>query len=173
MAISIVSNANIFIGAQQWLGSASSIELPEVTAITDDYSGLGHFGTLTAMLGFEAMTCTIEWTNIDDRLFRSLVDFTRSSQLQVWAHAQQADSVTQVASSHPVVIVMAARPVMVGLGEISKAEMMTTATEWAVERLKMSIRNKDILEIDVLANIYTVNGQDRMAQFRRNLGQQV
>lgn len=171
--VATLTNANVFVNGRSWLGSSTSITLPEIEVIADDFEGIGFFGTFETVSGLEAMRLEVEWLDINEALMRSLLDFTRSVQMQIRGNVEEVNSRSGGNRSYSSVVIMTCRPAMISMGEIAKSEVMTVGSEWMVDRLKQTIGGREVLEIDVTANIYTVGGQDRLRQYRRNLGLEV
>jgi hypothetical protein len=56
------------------------------------------------------------------------------------------------------------------MGDFKQHDNSTLETMLNVHSIKMELDGREILEVDVLANIYKVDGVDLLKDYRQNLG---
>ena len=56
------------------------------------------------------------------------------------------------------------------LGEFKQHEGVNLTTKFSCTYIKQVINGQDILELDVLANIYKAGGRDLLSNYRVNIG---
>lgn len=170
--VKTLTNANIYIKGRSWLGAAKTITLPEFTTKEEEYEGLGYFGTLEIPTGLEPMVAEIEWISVEPEVFRVAANMVSATQLIVRGNISEQESLG-VTGNLSYIAVMTARPKMLNIGEIEKSTVVSFPSEWAVSRFKLTIGLAEVMEFDVTANVYTVNGQDMLKAYRRNMGLEV
>jgi uncharacterized protein len=166
ITISKVFNANIYIdGKTECIGRAKEVKLPEVAAKMVEHSGLGMAGVIELPAGLEKMSMSIKWLGIYGDLIALGCNPFTSHALQIRANHETFTSAGRSAEV-PLVILATASWKKCSLGTLKGQDGAETDDELAVTYLKLSIDGKEIFEIDVLNNIWKVDGVDILAQFK-------
>ena len=169
LKVSALPNANVFIDGVSLLGQAAEVTLPEVTAVMSEFKALGMQGTLEVFSGVEKMEATIKWTSFYADVLKAIGNFTKSVQLQLRGNLQEYGA-GGVTNEVPYVVMMTATAKKFPSGSFKASTMSEQETSFAVSYLKVSINRVDIIEVDVIANIYKVDGVDVLATYRTNIG---
>lgn len=170
IAITSITNANIYINAFSQLGRAGELKLPDVTASEAERKSLGMFGKISTATGLEELEGEIKW----DSLYPETVllagnpfafhSIQARSSAEEWNHEGRASEV-------PVAVHMRARFVNLPLGELKSGENIDgLVTKYKATSLKLIVNHITLVEIDVLQNIWKVGGVDLLAQYRKNIG---
>lgn len=170
MEISKVYNANVYVGTTtNLIGRASEIGLPEIAAVTEDHQALAMIGKLKLPTGLEAMEGTIKWNSFHPDRFKYVANPYASRQIQARANVETFGPSGRM-SSAPLVVLMTATFSKGGLGSLTPQAQSDYEDTFSVTYLKVSLAAKALVEIDVHANVWVVDGVDLLAAFRTNLG---
>lgn len=169
-AINSITNANLYIGANSFLGKVKELTLPEGAAKMVEHSALGQIGMIDLPAGFEKFEAKITWNSFyADALVQtgSIFDFltmqARSSVKVYGANGLQQEV--------PLVVTMRGSSKNLPAGSFKQNENVEAETNLNVTYFKLSIDGKDVYEVDPVNNIYKVNGVDKLATYRANIGQ--
>ncbi len=168
MKINKVYDANVYVNNASTHGQASEVTPPTITAKMTEYAALGMVGTAEFFNGVEAMEATIKWTYPDNNIKMACSNFIKPVDLMVRSSKVEIDNQGQ--EEIPVVIYLRGYPKEINGDSFKKGEDSAPETSFMVNYYKEEIDGEEILEIDVLNNIYKVNGKDLMTERRQNLG---
>ena len=168
MNIAKVYDANVYVNNASKHGLASEITAPTITALMTDYKAMGMIGSAEFFNGFDKLETTIKWTYPDNEAqkafgnFLKPVDddpFQQSGIRQHGNHGGEAhrDVHTRVLKTLPG-------------GAFKAKEDTELESTVSVQYYKLEIDGEEIVEIDVINNIYKVGGEDLLAERRQNLG---
>jgi P2 family phage contractile tail tube protein len=167
--INRVTNGNLYIDGANFLGTVMEMNLPAITQKTAEHNALGMIGTVETFAGFEKMESTIKWTAVYAKVLSLISDPFKSHSLQLRGNIDKFDSGGLNAQESYVVYLTAAFK-KVPTGDFKQHENVELETELAVTAIKVEIAGAEILEFDALANIYKVDGVDKLATYRANIG---
>ncbi len=165
-----LTNAKIYREGKTELMGTADAELPSLEYMTEAMSGLGLAGEMeTPVLGhFKSLPFKFKWNTINEVATSLLAPVTHH--LEVYASIQEYDAGTGKLSPRPVKVVLRALPKKVGLGKLEPAKKMDPDIELECAYIKMWIDGDVLLEIDKFNFICNINGEDALAQVRRDLG---
>jgi len=163
-------NAKVYSDGKSELMGTADAELPSAEYMTESISGLGLAGEIeTPVIGhFKSLPFKFKWNTINEAALVLLEPKTHH--LEVYASIQKYDSGTGELISMPVKVVLRALPKKVGLGKLEPAKKMDPDTELECVYIKMWINGKEMLEIDKFNFICNINGEDKLASVRKDLG---
>ena len=148
-----VVNANIYLNGKNLLGRAAEVKLPEVTAAMKEHSALGLVGKFELPAGFDKMEGEIVWNSF----------YADALKLQ-------GDIFQGRTSEAPHVTFLTVQFKAFPLGEFQQHEGVNLTTKFSCTYVKQVLDGQDILELDVLANIYKAGGRDLLSNYRVNIG---
>lgn len=164
-----LTNMNVYVDGANFLGRASEVTLPSVKDVMADQKGLGMFGKAKVPSGIDDMECNIKWVAPNRDVMRAFADPRRAPLLQFRGSMETHDT-TGLIAEVPVIVDVSGRRMERPLGTAKKQETVEPETKLAVTYYKLTIDGEELEEIDVLANIYKVDGVDILATYRRNVG---
>jgi hypothetical protein len=167
--ISKIMNANLYTGAKDHLGRVAEAKLPEVAVKVIDHVGLGMIGTIQLPAGLEAMTMTLKWAGHYPEAAILGANPFKTQALQFRANHETYGADGRIAQK-PLVIDVRGRWTKSQLGTLKPQEAAEYEDELTVDYVKVKLDGQELVEIDVLNNIWKVNGEDLLAEFRTNLG---
>ena len=170
LKVNKVTNANIYMdGGQGLLGKAEEVTCPDVQPKMVDHKALGMIGETELPAGLQKMSAKIKWNAIYPDVMKKTHNVYQSLRLQVRTSVETYEGNTRTAQV-PAVIYMTATPKKAG-GLVFKAmDNVEREDEFNVTAYKLEIDGEEIVYVDVMANIWRVNGVDQLATYRQNLG---
>lgn len=167
--INRVTNANVYINGTNHLGRVQEMELPVVKQKMAEHKALGMVGTVEFFAGLEKMEAKLTWNSFYADAMVAAADPTKTVQLQVRSSLETYDSTGRTAQV-PVVVFLTAQYKDFPLGNFKQHDNVELVSMLSVTAFRLEIDGQSILEIDVLANVYKVNGTDVLTQYRANIG---
>ena len=164
-----VVNANIYLNGKNLLGRAAEVKLPEITAVMKEHSALGLVGKFELPAGFEKREGEIVWNSFYPDVLKLQGDIFSSYSLQCRSSLEGFDSQGRY-EEVPLVTFLTVSFKAYPLGEYKQHEGVSLTTKFACTYIKQTINGQDIIELDVLANIYKAGGADLLSNYRTNIG---
>lgn len=163
-----LKNFRVFNDGQDYLGIASEVELPKLKMASEEYRGSGMLAPVDIDLGLEKLELTTTYGGIVVGVLRQFGLTRVDGAMLRFVGAYQGDQALQATAAE---LVVRGRHMEIDPGTAKAGD----DTEWKVQStlayLKWTINGVVEVEIDVLANIYRIGGNDRMAAVRAILGQ--
>ncbi len=172
MAIQVnkVFNANVYLdGDKSLVGRASEVSLPDLEMSVNEHTGLGMVGSLEVPQGLNALTMSVKWNGFYAEHLRAGANPFRSRSLQIRASVETYGPGGRV-EEKPVVWLVTASWKKAGLGTPTPKEALELEDELTCSYVKVTHDGTDVMEIDVLQNIWNVGGEDVLQAWRQNLG---
>lgn len=167
--INKVTNGNIYLDGESFLGRAEEITLPDVAPKMVDHKALGMVGELQLPAGLQKMTAKIKWNAIYPDVMKKTHDVYTAIRLMVRANVETYEGGTRSAQV-PCVIYLTVTPVKSGGLSFKAQDNVEREDEFNVTSYKMEINEEEIIDVDIMANVWRVNGVDQLSQYRANLG---
>ena len=170
MKISRLINANIYIGNNNLLGTASEVNLATLKSKTNDFESLGMYGTLEFNSGIDKMEASIKWNHFDAQVLAIEADLINRVRMQVHCYIQEHQAGGIVAERAAVVVMTVGFKEFQG-GMIKPKEQIERESPLSVDEITITVDGTEILMYSAIANIYRVNGVDKLARYRGAIGQ--
>ena len=160
----------VYHDGKDYLGTAT-LEMPEIGYMTETLNGAGLAGEIeTPVVGLtQSMTVKMTMTSATHPFFDSL-DWTRPALYECYGDLQVADPVTHIRTTKPYRINFLGRLKTETLGSLEMGKKHGNEMEFEVTRLKVYLDGEEKFIHDKLNFIHRVNGNDLLAQTRKNLG---
>ena len=167
--INRITNANIYVAGSSLLGRAEEIKLPDVSAIMQEHKALGMVGKIELPAGFDKLEGEIKWNSLYRDVARTMANPFQAVQLQCRSNVGTygAQGRFQDVSLVTFLTVMFKKN---PLGTFKQHDNAEFASSFSATYIKQMVDGEEILELDYLANIFRVNGEDMLATYRRNIG---
>jgi hypothetical protein len=171
MALSIkkLTNANVYLDGASLLGKAEEISLPDLSGKMVEHKALGLVGVAEFWAGLEKMEAKIKWNSMYPDVMLKAANPTKAYKLQVRASLESHDSTGRTAQD-PVVCYITGTFKKHPGGNFKQHDNVELENMLNVSYIKLEIAGAVIYEVDVLSNVYIVDGVDILAQYRSNLG---
>jgi P2 family phage contractile tail tube protein len=162
-----LKNFDLFQNGESWMGQVASVTLPKLARKMEDWRGGGMDGTVKLDFGADAMEMAFA---AGGHLVSALRQYGATSigavQLR-FAGAYQSDS---SGAYDAVEIVTRGRYSEIDRGDGKTGESGEHKYTYQVSYYKESINGETVIEIDVLNNVFIVNGFDVLAAQRAAMG---
>ncbi|MGQ7242812.1 phage major tail tube protein [Salinicola sp. V024] len=163
-----LKSMNLFGNGDNWQGTVQSVTLPTLARKMEEWRGGGMDGTVGIDTGFDGlMTC--EWTvgglveAIFDNFGSSRID---ADLLRMTGSYESDDDEEKI----PVEVVMRGRHTEIDMGDAQDGENTEHTVTSTLSYYKLNINGATVIEIDLPTMLFVVNGEDRYAQRRANIG---
>ncbi|WP_421663652.1 phage major tail tube protein [Lysinibacillus telephonicus] len=163
-----LTNFTAYRNGTEYLG-VLNIELPEMTALTDELSGAGIAGKIDMpVIGhFDAAETTLEWGTLAKSSI-TLAAFETHS-IDCYGSQQGYDSGTGRFRNQSVKVSLRVIPKTLSAGSFEPGAKTGTSNGLEVIYIKIEIDGERIYEIDKLNFICYINGKDYLEEVRKNL----
>nr|VFK17447.1 MAG: hypothetical protein BECKLPF1236B_GA0070989_111714 [Candidatus Kentron sp. LPFa] len=164
-----VSNANIYLEGGSLLGQAEEIKLPDVTAKMTEQKALGQIGAMEFPSGFEKMEGEIKWNSFYPEAMKAVGNPWKFVKLQARAHHETYTDEGRT-DQKPLVTFLTVAFKKNALGTMKQNDTAAPTSGFACYAIRQTLGGEELLVFDVLANTYSVGGQDLMAQYKTSIG---
>jgi len=170
MAINInrITNANIYLDGGSLLGKAEEIKLPDVTAKMSEHKALGMVGTIELPSGFDKMEGEIKWSSFYKDVMAKVANPFKFVSLQVRCNVETYGTQGRTEQKSLVTFLTVAFKKNPG-GTFKQHDNAEFPTSFACYYIKQVLDGQDVMEFDAMSNIYKVNGEDQLANYRANI----
>ncbi|CAH0165632.1 major tail tube protein [bacteria symbiont BFo1 of Frankliniella occidentalis] len=157
---------NLFNDANSYQGVVTSLTLPKLARKLDPYRGGGMNGVAHIDNGLEDDALDLEWTisGLDDRVLSQWGGATVP--LRFMGSYQRDDTDETIA----VEVELRGKHQQFDFGESKQGEENETKITTKCTYYKLSWNGKALIEIDTVNMVEIVNGIDRLAEHRKNIG---
>ena len=164
-----ITNANIYVDGNCLLGRAEEIKLPDISMIMAEHKALGMVGKIELPAGFDKLEGEIKWNSYYRDVFLKMNDPYTMTQLQIRSSVETYGSLGRM-QQVPLVTFLSVMFKKNPMGTFKQNENAEFPSSFACYYVKQQLNGEDMIELDVLANIYKVNGVDRLDIYRNNIG---
>ncbi len=169
IAVKRITNANCYLNGNSLLGKVEETKLPEVATTMVEHKALGLVGKIELPSGIDKMEMSMKFNSFyEDALLKAGNPFAPVD-LQVRCSRETYTGQGRTAQE-PVVTFLKGSFKNYPLGGFKQHENVEAEFKLNITYVKQVIAGKDILEIDVLNNIYKVGGVEILADYRSNIG---
>lgn len=164
-----LTNANIYADGNSLLGKAEEINLPEVKHKFADHKALGMVGTFETWAGIDKLEGKIKWSALYPDVLKKTANPFQHVELQLRGSMNVITS-AGLSEQKKVVALMTVAFKNFPAGNYKQHDNVEVESTYACYYMKVSIGTEDLIEVDVLNNIYKAGGVDMLAQYRANIG---
>lgn len=171
MAITVnrLTNANVYVNGQSQLGKVEEINLPDITHMMAEHKALGQIAKFELFSGIDKMEATLKWNSFYADVLKDFADPRKALKLQVRSSLENYGS-EGLNSEVPCVAYLTGTPKNFPAGNYKQHDNVEATSKMTIIYYKLEIDGKPVVEIDVMANIYMVDGVDLFATYRANIG---
>lgn len=167
--INRLTNANLYVDGKSFLGKAEEISLPAIKHIMSEHKALGMLGKMEFFAGIEKMEAKIKWNAFYVDALKKMGNPTQAMQIQVRASLEEYQAQGRTAQLPVVAFVTCTSKDFPG-GNFKQHDNVEAESNLNVTYYRLEINREPIVEIDILANIYKVDGVDIFETYRQNIG---
>ena len=169
MVVNKVFDANVYINDASTHGMASEVSCPEVSAKMDEYPALGMYIPVSLPNGIEAMELSIKWTMPSNEVMIAMANSMQAVDLAIFSSKAVFNNSGKV-EEQKIAINVRGFPKKHQGGSFKAREDSEFENTIAVFYYRIEVNGQEIMEVDAMNNIYTVDGVDMLEQRKANLG---
>lgn len=169
ITVNKLTNANVHFNGVGHAGKAEEVTLPVVNAKMVEHKGLGMIGALEVPAGLEKLTAKFKWSSLYPDVCKQIGNPYKAWPIQVRANLETYGAGGRE-KQVPVVAHLTGTFKNFPFGQFKHLDPAEFETEMAVTSAKLVVDGKTIYELDVLNNVWKVDGEDLLAAFNKNLG---
>lgn len=169
LTVNRLTNANIYVNGNNLLGQAAEITLPDVKHKMSDHQALGMVGVVELFAGIEKMEAKIKWNSFYRDTLVAFANPTQALNLQCRSSVEEYGPAGR-ASQTPAVCYVTGYAKNIPGGNFKQHDNVEVESMMTVTYIKLEIGGVPVYEIDVMANVYKVNGVDILAEYKANIG---
>lgn len=158
---------NLFQDGAGYKGEVTEVNLPKLAIKTEDYRSGGMLGDVAIDLGIEKLEMEVKFGG----LMSEMKEFFGSPNIDGvalrYAGSYQRDDTGEVEA---VEVVTRGRYTEIDGGSSKSGDDTEETYKAALTYYKLIVNGKDLIEIDLINDIYVVNGKDRLAEHRKAIG---
>jgi P2 family phage contractile tail tube protein len=161
----ILKNFNLYVDGRGYAGRVEEITLPKLTIKTEEFQGAGMSAPVEIDMGMEKLEMELTFAEYDSELFK-LFGLTNGSEVPFTIRGA-----VQGTAAVPDAIVINVRGFFreMDFDVWKPAEKATLKCSVACTYYKLSVGGVELVEIDPVNMIRSVNGSDRLAAIREIL----
>lgn len=169
ISVNNVVNAAIYLNGNSFIGRAEEVKLPELTAMMKEHKALGMVGKFELPSGFDKMEGEIKWNSFYEDAMRVQGDIFTYHSIQCRSNVETWSSQGRI-QQVPLVTFLTVQFKNSPLGEFKQHEGVGLTAKFSCTYIKQVLNGQEKLELDVLSNIYKVDGSDLLSAYRTNIG---
>ncbi|KVG24736.1 phage major tail tube protein [Burkholderia ubonensis] len=167
--INRITNANVYLSGNSMLGKAEEIKLPDIQAIMAEHKALGMIGKTELPSGLDKLEGEIKWNSLYADVARTMANPFKAVPLQCRSSIETYGAqgrVQEVSLVTYLTVMFKKNP----LGTYKQHENADFGSSFSATYIKQVIDGQEVLELDYLANIFRIDGEDMLADYRSNIG---
>ena len=165
-----ICNANIYLNDTNLLGRAIEVKLPDVNAIMSEHKMLGMIGNVELPTGgFEKLEGEIQWNSFYPEAWSQVLNPFSTISLQCRSALDVYDSTgrtEQLALVTFLTVIFTKNP----LGTYKQNENAEFQSSFEAISVRQLLDGEEQLNIDYLANIFSIGGDDQIERYREIIG---
>lgn len=167
-SVNRITNGNVYLGQNNLLGKVEDINLDAVKAKMEEVKSLGLVGTYELFSGFDKFGGKIKWNSFYPQYAKQTANPYVPVTLQVRSSIETHSSLGMTRT--PMVTILTVRFNDNPLGQWQQHQNVPFESGFTTLAVKQMVAGETIFEIDVLNNIFIVDGEDLLAQYRAHIG---
>ena len=169
ISINRLTNANVYLDGGSMLGRAEEVNLPVLKAKMAEHKALGMVGKIELPSGFDKLEGEVKWNSLYEEAAKAMANPFKAVQLQCRSSIETygpGGRIEEVPLATFLTVMFKKNP----LGTFKQHDNAEFGSTFTATYIKQVIKGKDVLELDYMANIFKVNGEDLLATYRDNIG---
>ena len=161
-----LKNFNVYSDGESYLGKAPDLTLPKIAEKVESYRGGGMLAELDIGMGLEKLEMEIKFGGAVLGILRQLGRVGVAGTLLRFVGAYQEDVAGGVLAAE---LVTTGKLIELDPGSAKVGDNTEWTAKQTLSYLKWTVNGRIEVEIDVLGNVFVVDGIDRMAAIRAAL----
>jgi P2 family phage contractile tail tube protein len=169
MNVNSLIGANVYVDGTSYFGQVEEIGLPELNPIMLEHKAAGMIGKIELPSGFDKMEGKLKINSVYPDMLKKVADITKAHQLIIRASLETWVGGSKTGEVPVVAYIRGIWKKFPGIG-IKQQDNPEAETMMAVHAYRFEVDGQEIINVDFMASIYSVGGDDKLAQYRANLG---
>lgn len=162
-----LKNMNVYGDGNSYLGQVPEVGLPKLGIKTEGYRGGGMIGEVEIDMGLDKLEMEINAGGLTPGLIAMFGASAHDAAMVRFAGAYQSDQAGRVQA---VEVVARGRYTEIDMGKAKPGDGTEHKYKLACSYYRLIIDGSDLIEIDVIAGVFIVDGIDRYAEIRAAIG---
>lgn len=167
--INRITNAVVYVDGNSLLGTVAEATLPTIKHKMAEHQALGMVGVAEFFSGIEKLEAKLKWNSFYRSALVQAGNPMKSVNLQIRGSLESWEGGDKEGEV-PIVMYLTAVYKDFPMGTFKQSDNVELESNLTVYTAKMEIDGQPVIEFDVLANIYKVEGVDMLATYKANLG---
>lgn len=169
LEIKRLTNANVYLDGASLLGKVEEFDLPTLKQKMSDHKAMGMIGEVELPSGLQKMEARFKWASFYSDVITKAGNPYKSVSIQVRGSVEQYGAGGKSADiAYKVFMTCSFKELP--LGNFKPQDNVEFTSLANVTYIRVEQAGKVLIEVDVLANIYRIDGVDILAEYRANLG---
>ena len=165
----VLSNAHLYIGTSMF-GKANEFKFPDVENVTTEMKPIDSIGSYSLPVGLKLDDSSIKFAGFSAEAFDKLSDMTTEHIITIRGNLKEFQGVT-LQNERPVKgLIKCLTKKISALGTIKGQENAEFSVELIPHASKLEYNGTVLMEIDLPNSVYKINGEDKLAKMKANLG---
>jgi len=162
-----LKNMNVFGDGVSYLGQVSEVTLPKLALKTEGYRGGGMIGEVELDMGLDKLELEFNAGGIITDLIGKFGASAHDATMLRFAGAFQSDQTGRVQA---VEAVCRGRYTEIDMGKGKPGDDTEHKFKMSCSYFRLIVDGADLVEVDVIAGVFVVDGIDRYAEIRAAIG---
>ena len=158
---------NVFVDGTSYIGEATEVTLPKVTTKTEDYRAGGMVGDVAINMGLEKLEMDVKFGGMMIELRKLFGEPKIDGTMLRFAGAYQKDDTGEVDA---IDVVVRGRFTEIDGGNAKAGDNTEDSFKAQLTYYKLEMAGEKIMEIDLINQVFEVNGEDRLKEHRAAIG---
>jgi P2 family phage contractile tail tube protein len=167
--ISKLYNANVYLDGDSYAGLAEEVTAPDLKPKMTEHKALSNIGSFELPTGLDKMGMKIKWNTVNADVMRTSADFYNSKNIMIRANIDEWEDGSKAASVPCIMFIRGLSKTLPAVG-FKHQDNAEVESEFSVTGYRLEIAGVEVFNIDLFANVYIVDGEDMLADYRANLG---
>jgi P2 family phage contractile tail tube protein len=168
--INKITNANMYSSGNSYLGKLEEIGLPTIKAKYTEHKALGMIAEVELPSGFEKMTGKMKFNAVYPELIIEFGSPFNTRQIQVRSSLETYDSSGRIAEVSLVAFLNVKFKEVLPPIVLKQNDNPELESEYSATYYRLEVDGVPLIEIDTIAQLFFLNGNDELATYRQNLG---
>lgn len=165
----VLSNAHLYIGTSMF-GKVNEFKFPDVENVTTTMKTIDSIGEYALPVALKLDDSSIKFAGFSTEAFEKFADMQEEHIVTVRGNLKEFQGVI-LQNEKPIKgLIKCLTKKISALGTIKGQENAEFSVELIPHAIKLEYNGNTLLEIDLPNAIYTVNGEDKLAKMKTNLG---
>lgn len=162
----VIKNANLFLDGSNFAGQLDNVDPPKLTLLTEEFRAGGMNGAVELTTGHEPLRMSAEIINFSPQVF-ALFNVAEGTGITAMVRAALE---SWDGSVQPIKWTVRGKVVELDPQNVKPGTPARHKLTMALDYYKLTINDRDVIEIDVLNMTQIINGVDVMARVASALG---